>query len=338
MVKSIEHFFEDIFHHAIRQQPEPDWSFEYRTHLKQGLSQALGDFTDWEGEGTVPVVQKVVNKGSYSQELVTFRLPSQLLVSMYILTPLTGQKTYPAVLALHGHGYGPEEIIGIRKDGNVKQTEDLQSDYALQLVKRGIKVFVPTVLGFGERMFTSDWDAGKDKSCAKMAQLLLMAGKTLAGARIWEAARTIDVIEAYNDVQPGRIGVFGFSGGAMVAGYTAALDDRIMNVVLSGYASTFAGSILKLSHCIDNYLPGILKTGELPDLLGLIAPRPLFIEAGQDDPIFPVASVKEAVQQLQDLYRYYRQGNNFCFDLHGKGHQVSGERSYDWLAREMAAQ
>ena len=51
--------------------------------------------------------------------------------------------------------------------------------------------------------------------------------------------------------------------------------------MVSGYLNTFEHSIGSLSHCIDNYVPGILNWAEMHDVAGLIAPRPLFVESGE---------------------------------------------------------
>ncbi|WP_077622595.1 hypothetical protein [Sediminibacillus massiliensis] len=89
----------------------------------------------------------------------------------------------------------------------------------------------------------------------------------------------------------------------MVAAFTAALDERVKATVLSGFTNTFKGSIMAMHHCIDNYLPGILRYAELPDIIGLIAPRPLFVEAGEEDPIFPVEHVRTALSRLKKIYQ-----------------------------------
>ena len=54
---------------------------------------------------------------------------------------------------------------------------------------------------------------------------------------------------------------------------------------------------MSVSHCIDNYLPGILNWAEQYDVAGLIAPRPLFAESGERDDIFPVAAARESFQR-----------------------------------------
>jgi len=63
--------------------------------------------------------------------------------------------------------------------------------------------------------------------------------------------------------------------------FSAALEPRIRAAMVSGYLNTFRDSVFSLSHCIDNYVPGILNWAEMYDIAGLIAPRPLFAESGE---------------------------------------------------------
>src|SRR5690625_5766073 len=101
------------------------------------------------------------------------------------------------------------------------------------------------------------------------SQLLLM-GKTIAGLRIQECRQVIDYMQLLKEVDGQRIGCMGISGGGLVAAFTSALDDRIKATVISGYTSTFKGSIMDRRHCLDNYVPGILQYTVMPELIGLI--------------------------------------------------------------------
>lgn len=78
----------------------------------------------------------------------------------------------------------------------------------------------------------------------------------------------------------------GISGGGLVAAFASALDERIKAAVVSGYVNTFEASIMAIRHCIDNYVPGLLQDAEMPDIVGLIAPRPLLIESGRTTGFF----------------------------------------------------
>jgi hypothetical protein len=63
--------------------------------------------------------------------------------------------------------------------------------------------------------------------------------------------------------------------------FAAACDERISAAVPGSYFCTFAGSIGSIHHC--NYIPGILKLGEMYDVAGLIAPRPFCAIAEKPD-------------------------------------------------------
>lgn len=149
-------------------------------------------------------------------------------------------------------------------------------------MKQGFVVAAPEVLGFGDRRLAEDLKSGEPgrNSCFRLSAALLMTGQTMAGCRIYETMRALDYLQQRDEVDGERIGIMGISGGGLVAGFTAALDERISSAVVSGYANTFQDSILTRNHCLDNYIPGILLEAEMPDLLGLIAPRGLFLEAG----------------------------------------------------------
>jgi len=59
---------------------------------------------------------------------------------------------------------------------------------------------------------------------------------------------------------------------------------------------------MSISHCIDNYVPGILNYAEMYDVAGLIAPRPLFVESGEKDNIFPIAASKASFERVKKVY------------------------------------
>lgn len=135
-----------------------------------------------------------------------------------------------------------------------------------------------------------------------MATHLLMVGKSLTGLRVAEALRTVDYFQTLPEIDPDRIGIMGFSGGGLISYITALLDTRIRATVLAGIPNTFKDSILAVQHCLCNYTPGLLNHAELPELIGLIAPRPLFLESGNDDPIFPDEGFRKTVEIIQAIY------------------------------------
>ncbi len=76
-----------------------------------------------------------------------------------------------------------------------------------------MKVIAPELIGFGDRMLSRDKQNDMPCSCELMAVQLLMSGRTLAGLRIFETMRVLDLIDTYSDAQKDSTGIMGFSGG-----------------------------------------------------------------------------------------------------------------------------
>ena len=140
-------------------------------------------------------------------------------------------------------------------------------------------------------------------SCRLQLMHDVLLGRTPIGDRVWDMSRLIDWAIAHQGVDPARIAITGNSGGGTVSLFAAACDTRISVAVPGCYFNTFAGSIGSIMHCDCNYVPGILRLGEMHDVAGLIAPRPFLAVAGRDDRIFPVAHTRPAFEQLAGVYR-----------------------------------
>lgn len=334
-MNALDQLFDEMYEHAIGEAFQAAGPIERKLALRNNLARLLGDFTYLE-ENIVheePRVLEVEEFDTYTREYVMLPITNILEIPMYILTPKTGRKIHPTVLAIHGHGTGVNEALGLTTDGTPEPEPTIHNQFALKLIKRGLKVFLPEVIGFGTRRLTRDIEAGNINSCEAMSKNLLMEGKTLAGLRVWEARKVLDFIEKQTDVAKDNLGMMGFSGGSVISTFTAVLDQRPQAVVLSCYPNTFKGSIMSIRHCIDNYVPGILQYAELPEWISLIAPRKLFIEAGEQDHIFPVEHTREAIQEVQASYQ--NRPENFAYDIFPGKHQISGRKSFDWLKNQL---
>ncbi|WP_141501565.1 dienelactone hydrolase family protein [Paenibacillus luteus] len=283
--------------------------------------------------------------GEYIREQIEIETRDGLRMPAYILLPkaATADKPVPAVLALHGHGYGSRELVGLTPEGHDEaQGTGIHKHFGLSLVKRGLAVIVPELLGFGERRLTEDSQLDKtpkdmgNSSCYKLSSYLIHLGETLAGIRTLETLIAADYALARPEIQGGGIGVMGLSGGAFVAYLAGALDERLTAVVLSGYTNTYEDSFFfSRQHCLCDYIPGITELGDMPDLIGLIAPRSLYLEVGRGDHLFPVEGAVKAADVLRRHYKKLGAEDRFTLDVFEGGHEISGLHSYDWLHKEL---
>ncbi|WP_438447332.1 alpha/beta hydrolase family protein [Gorillibacterium sp. sgz5001074] len=305
--------------------------------LRRRLSAALGTFPEQPAPLEPELLETFRHEGLIVEKLA-YSTFEGLRVPVYALYPEVRSGRLPAVLACHGHGIGQRAALGMNPDGTFAQDPGIHNRFAVQLAQRGMFVLVPEILGFGDRRLREAVEAdpeAKTSSCAPISNLLMLCGMTIAGFRVYEARRALDYLASRQEADPQRIGALGFSGGGLVASMAAALDPRIRATIICGYTNTFEGSILDRPHCIDNYVPGILHLAEQPELMGLMAPRPLFVESGLDDKVFPVESTREAIGRLQALYRSFGAEERLQSDLFPGKHEISGRHSFDWLREQL---
>jgi dienelactone hydrolase len=205
-------------------------------------------------------------------------------------------------------------------------------------------VAAPEISCFGERQTDFSYlntTIGQEPpdTCTHTAMLAFHLGGSVVGMRVYDGKRLIDYLEARQkesqDVDANRLGAMGISGGGMHTFFSTCMDARIKACVISGYYSTFRDSILAMHHCACNFVPGLHRFGEMYDLVGLIAPRPLLIEAGDYDPIFPLAAVKRSVERTRDVYQMFDARDQVETDYFQGRHQISGERAYDFLMEKL---
>ncbi|GAB6099525.1 hypothetical protein JCM16358_14040 [Halanaerocella petrolearia] len=103
--------------------------------------------------------------------------------------------------------------------------------------------------------------------------------------------------------------------------------------VIAGYTNTFKDSIMSIEHCIDNYIPGILRHAELADIIGMIAPRPLLIQSGEEDNIFPIKGTLTAYDQINQIYKLLDSEEKLGKDILPGGHEVSADKPSSWFKK-----
>ncbi len=281
-------------------------------------------------------VEKTEMLDGYRRETVTFASRPGLRVFGYFLVPGDLSGSRPAVLCLPGHGRGVDDIVGINEDNTqraLNAPEGYSADFALQCVANGYPTLAIEQISFGHRRDEAARKSGPGaSSCTRDSMAALMLGETMTGWRVWDALRALDYLQTRAEADPKRLAVMGISGGGLTALFAAALDTRVRAAVVSGYLNTFADSILAIDHCPDNYVPGLLTVAEMPDVAGLIAPRLLFGENGDRDPIFPRTAFDHAVRQVRAIYAAFNAPAQFDAEVFAGDHRFHGAGAFSFLA------
>ena len=240
------------------------------------------------------------------------------------------------MLTPHGHGH-PHIYVGLfDSPEEEREIREGERDIAVQAVEQGYLVIAPTTRAFGETRSAADKEQNAKSSCRRQLMHDLLVGRTPIGDRVWDMSRLIDWAIAHQGVDTTRIAITGNSGGGTVSLFAAACDTRISVSVPGSYFNTFAGSLGSIPHCDCNYVPGILRLGEMPDVAGLIAPRHFLAVAGREDHIFPIAHTEAAYAQLVKVYQALSVPERCELYVGDGGHRYYKERVWSFVAEGFA--
>jgi dienelactone hydrolase len=272
-----------------------------------------------------PETLESVQCDGYRRDKIVFDSEEDMSVPAYLLVPDGRVGQGAAVLACHGHGPGKSQVVGL------EHTDQPNGDYALQLVRQGYVVLAPDLRCFGERQ---DWNPDDHYACDTNLVHAVMAGWNPLGQTVWDMQRCLDFLGQHPLVDASRIGMVGLSQGGTVTLFTAAFDERVAAAVVSGYFSSWAvAHKMPWNMCGSQVLFDMLGHLEHEDLGALIALRPLLIESGTQDDLFPVPTATESVRRTRLVYEQAGVGDRLVHDIFEGGHQWHGVAAVEFLNR-----
>lgn len=309
-------------------------AWQKRLHAK--LTELVGGFPP--PAALQPQTLETRDFPGYKREKFVFESRPGMFVLGYLLTPHGGAAPHPALVCVPGHGRGVDDIVGIDAQGHDRTDKPgYQHDFAIQAVEHGMAAVAIEPFGFGcRRDAVTRKKSAEATACQPSAGAALLLGQTMLGWRVYDVMRAIDWIETRPELDARRVGCVGISGGGEVTTFAAALEPRIRAAMISGYLNTFRDSIMSLSHCIDNYVPGILNWAEMYDVAGLIAPRPLFVESGIKDDIFPIEASKQSFARVSKVYEVFGAEGLARQEVFNDIHSFHGVQGLPFLAKHLA--
>jgi dienelactone hydrolase len=271
--------------------------------------------------------------GDCVREKVVFSTSPELRVPAYVLIPKGLRAPAPAIVDLHSHGgmflFGKEKVtdLGANHPTMVGYHERNYEGRptATFWVRHGYVVITIDALMFGERRvltaadeakygrgrakYSSETVAALNQVCrnkeSTLVKGLTLAGLTWPGIVTWDDIRTVDYLASRPEVDPQRIGCVGVSFGGHRSLYLAGLDERIAAACVVGFMSTVRPMIRRHLdiHSFVHFVPHLHRSLDLPDVVGLAAPRPLLVQQCRQDKLFPLAGMEAALEKIAAIYR-----------------------------------
>lgn len=266
----------------------------------------------------------------------------------WLLRPAGEDGTLPGVLALFEHGgvklAGREKLAdGPRAPegelGAVVRASRRASyggrPWAEDLARRGAAVLVHDAFGFGSRGIPEDGGPGRlaESEVAKAAGLL---GASWAGLLAGEDRLALSVLRSLPAVDGARLAAVGMSGGGARAGVLRALEPHLAATVVVTMMSTLGAMFPAhlARHAWTWLSPGLGAAGDWPSVVGSWTERPLLVQYGLGDPLFPRSGMEAADAQLRRRFAAHGHEGNYAAMLLPSGHVFTRQMqtaAWDWL-------
>ena len=168
----------------------------------------------------------------------------------------------------------------------------------------------------------------------------LVEGQTLQGWLLADLSACADLLAREPRVDPARLAILGQSYGGQEAVFAMLFDERFR----AGFSSC-GFSLVRLlversiSHNLAMYLPGMLPGRDLDALVPLIAPRPLYVLAGRQDPIHPVEGVEAVEARARAAWEAAGAADRLVFRYFDGGHDLPAAElslALEWLRGALA--
>ncbi|HOW69443.1 MAG TPA: alpha/beta fold hydrolase [Phycisphaerae bacterium] len=304
-----------------------------RTLISRTLQHIMGESTGLRPEPPVVDLLGEETLPDHLRRHVRIRSEQDDWIPAYLLLPKnTSDVPRPAMICLHQTvAQGKEEPCGMRGSPDLA--------FGLELVRRGFVCIAPDAIGFGERI-----PPGSQPYHDSLAFYRRHPRWSFMSKMIWDLSRVVDYLETLDRVDRLQIGCIGHSHGAYGAIFAGAFEPRISLVIAScGFTTLRAdptperwSHLTPLIPQLGTYLPDVASIPfDWPQILALMAPRPLFVWYATQDTIFPHTDNLDAVlRDVRTAYRLYGAGNELAWKTFDGAHSFpphGRSQAYRWL-------
>jgi hypothetical protein len=301
----------------------------------------LGDFpakvklnpellSEWEEDG-LRKQRWIIDVGRHISATFLINVPADLQA---------GEKR-PALLCWHGHGpFGKQPVMGDASSSEKRETiKQHNYDYGRQMAKAGFVTYAIDWIACGERNPSRKPNHRESEErdwCNLLYLHATMLGMTSISINVAHGMAATDFACSFPFVDRDKLGVMGLSGGGTMTTWTALCDQRMKAAEIICYSDLWAlFGIRDINYCGMQVAPGLFKLVDLPDLQGLIAPRPLLVDIGIYDSCFLIDGAMQCFRRLEKIYKAAGASDKLEIDLFPGEHAWGGNKSVDFFRRHL---
>jgi len=287
--------------------------------LKQKLLECLGG--SWPEPGDLrPKSGEILQREGFRIEEVSYEAEPGDRIQALLLVPegVDERNPAPGICVWHQHAgqyeLGKSEPAGLQ--GNPMHFT------GEALARLGYVVLCPDALCFESRQ-----DSKLEGGSFERFEFLryFVSGKCMAWKNIFDMRRAVDYLAFRPEVDAERMGCYGHSMGSthtwLVGPWEPRLKCLVGNCCLPTYEAIHDSKIL---HCFPNFVPGFYQFGDTPDIAGLIAPRVLHLNFGEEDEGSPIDGVRKGIGTIEKAYAEAGASDSFSWYIEeGAGHVLS---------------
>ncbi|GAA1560860.1 hypothetical protein GCM10009804_17080 [Kribbella hippodromi] len=166
-----------------------------------------------------------------------------------------------------------------------------------------------------------------------------MLGRTPLGMNLAHGRVLTDFVANLPFVDADRLGVMGASGGGTLALWSALADVRLRAIEIICYSDLFAVfGYRDINYCGLQIAPGLYDLVDVPDLQGLLAPRPLLVDIGLYDECFRAESALACHHRVREIYTAAGAEDHLLLDLNPTAHGWQLGQSHEFFTNHLQPQ
>lgn len=251
---------------------------------------------------------------------------------------LAKNESRPGILICVGHDRqnGRKSKMGNGMEQTEPDAPIPQGAYGHHLAKAGFVTFGIDWIGLGDLNDSQkpNWNSsnGNRDWCNVYYLHSTILGMTNLSINIAHARAVLDFVTALPEVDGERLGVTGGSGGGTMSLWISLCEERIKATEIVVYSDLFAHfGFRDVNYCGMQITPGLFELVDVPELQGLLAPRPLLIDIGVRDKCFRLESSMECFRRVEKVYTAANARDRLRLDLHPGGHHWGGIQSLEFF-------